>query len=260
MREEIERLLAQSRWRDWDRMLDRLPPVAGRRVLDLGCGPGEVTARLARRGARVVGVDADLGLLAFAARRGLDRVGYVAADLRQLGLRPRRVDGIWASFVAAYLPDLAPSLERWRRWLRPGGWIALVEIDDLFAHAPLGSRSRQLLASFADEALAAGRYDFRMGRRLDAEISRAGYRPEHGEWLDDPELSFSGPAAAEVVAAWAQRLDRMVHLQRHCGDEFGALRREFLACLSSERHRGAARVRFCLARNLGEPTPDGGAK
>ena len=62
-----------------------------------------------------------------------------------------------------------------------------------------------------------------------------------------PGLCFDGPAAPAVLAAWEQRLDRMVALQRYCGEEFGRVRDEFLAALSSSEHRTDATVHVCLA-------------
>jgi SAM-dependent methyltransferase len=46
-----EQYVHQERWRHWDEALSRVPVAAGQRVLDLGCGVGDVTARLAQIGA-----------------------------------------------------------------------------------------------------------------------------------------------------------------------------------------------------------------
>ncbi len=44
----------------------------GERILDLGCGDGELTEKIAAAGARVVGVDSSPGMVAAAQRRGVD--------------------------------------------------------------------------------------------------------------------------------------------------------------------------------------------
>src|SRR5262249_13951728 len=53
-------------------VLEKLAPVAGERILDLGCGDGSLTERLIERGARVVGVDASPEMVAAARARGVD--------------------------------------------------------------------------------------------------------------------------------------------------------------------------------------------
>lgn len=53
-------------------VLEWLAPSSGERILDLGCGDGQLTARIADVGARVVGVDASPEMVAVARARGLD--------------------------------------------------------------------------------------------------------------------------------------------------------------------------------------------
>jgi magnesium-protoporphyrin O-methyltransferase len=72
-------------------MLSRLPAdLSGLRILDAGCGPGQMTAELAARGARVTAVDISPGLVAIAEARlpGAlrDQVRFVAGDMLDEGL------------------------------------------------------------------------------------------------------------------------------------------------------------------------------
>jgi SAM-dependent methyltransferase len=73
-------------------LLNGLIPLAGRRVLDLACGPGRHAAQLAARGARVVGLDLSLPLLARARTRGGGAMTVVRADMRQLPFRAGTFD------------------------------------------------------------------------------------------------------------------------------------------------------------------------
>jgi trans-aconitate methyltransferase len=58
-------LLAES-------LIETLQPQAGERILDLGCGDGFLTRRIAESGATVVGVDSSPQMIAAATERGLD--------------------------------------------------------------------------------------------------------------------------------------------------------------------------------------------
>ncbi|MEZ5962777.1 MAG: methyltransferase domain-containing protein [Planctomycetota bacterium] len=240
----------QFAWRDWPRALALLPDVSGHTVLDLGCGVGDLAAELVRRGARVRGFDGNDELLAAARGRHLDHAEFHRADLRALPadlIAAAAADGIWCSFAAAYFCDLAPVLRHWLSALRPGGWIALTEVDDMFAHEPVSERTRTMLARYVEDGLAARRYDFRMGRRLAGCLREAGCDVRTEITLDDRELAGDGPLSAEVVAAWDQRLQRMQLLQAFCGDDFGRVRRELLAALAAPNHVSRASVRFVLA-------------
>lgn len=236
----------QFAWRAWPTVLERLPASPGQTVLDLGCGVGDLAAELVARGARVIGVDGNDELLAEARARGLADATFHRADLHALpALGP--VDGVWCSFTAAYFPDLPAALARWTAALRPGGWVAFTEIDDMFGHAPLSPRTRALLGGFADDARAAGRYDFHMGRKLAASLRQGGLEPFATLDLSDAELAFCGPAAPAVIDAWQRRLARMQALQRFCGPEFTALAHDLLTCLARPDHTSTANVVCCLA-------------
>lgn len=237
----------QHVWRDWPRVLDALPPLHGRLVLDLGCAVGDQAALLAARGARVIGIDLNAELLHVARARGIPGAGFLEHDLRALPDLGVAADGIWSSLAPAYFPDLAVALRSWARFLRPGGWIALTEVDDLWAHEPLGAEARAVFDAYAEEALGAKRYDFRMGRKLGGFLEAAGFRVVKTMALADRELAFAGPAPPEVIEAWRARLDRLTRLRELCGDRFEPVRDELLRCLARPDHRCEAKVLSCLA-------------
>ena len=232
--------------RSWEVVLSLLPPVHGQLVLDLGCGVGDQAFELTARGARVIGVDANQELLATARGRRIIGAEFRAGDLKAPDVETP-VDGLWCSFATAYVPDLAPTLARWKSLLRPGGWIALTEVDNLFGHEPVQPETRELFAAYARDALDKNRYDFYMGGKLRRLLEQAGYTVTNAQEVPDRELSFSGPAAAEVVAAWNARLDRMNGLRAFCGPRFDALRADFIGSLVHPDHRSTARVCFCCA-------------
>jgi SAM-dependent methyltransferase len=242
----IEEYSKQTAWRAWDRVLACLPDLPGRTVLDLGCGIGDQASLLAARGARVIGLDQINELLAVAEAREIPNAQFRQCNLYGDLELAEPIDGIWCSFTAAYFPELADRLSAWTRHLRVGGWIALTEINDLFGHEPLSSETRRLLDAYADNSLRFGRYDFRMGSKLDAHLRQAGCNITRQMIVPDSELSPVGPASPEVISAWRDRFKRMTLLRSFCGPAFDKVRDEFLSCLAHPEHRSRAQVYFAV--------------
>ena len=65
--------------------------------------------------------------------------------------------------------------------------------------------------------------------------------------MPDLELTFIGPARPDVIEAWRNRFDRMQLLRDFCGEDFAAVRADFLACLARTDHRCDAQVHCCVA-------------
>jgi SAM-dependent methyltransferase len=237
----------QFSWRDWPRIFEALPSLQGRTVLDLGCGVGHQAAEMVARGARVIGIDMSEEVLREAQSRRLPNSEFRLGDLRTIPELGVAADGVWSSFSAAYFPDFPVVLAAWGRHLRPGGWIALTEIDDFFGHEPLGDRTKALFEAYAGDAFKAGRYDFHMGGKLQGYLERSGFTATKSLTLEDQELSFSGPARPEVVDAWRTRLDGMKLLHKFCGPSFEQVREEFLECLALPEHRSRAKVHCYIA-------------
>lgn len=232
----------QSNWRDWTTAMGPLPQGRGGTVLDLGCAVGEQTSLLASLSFRVIGVDSNEALLEAARGRGIANATFLQGDLSRLdGLSLPKVDGIWASFVPAYFPDFQKVLEHWISFLKPGGWIALVEMSHLLDHEPLRPETRRLIEEFYDEAFRMGRYDFRMGSKLASYLATAGLMVGKERVLEDKELSFHGVAEPSVLLAWRERFDRMGGLKKFLGNDFETFEREFLGALARPDHRSHCR-------------------
>jgi SAM-dependent methyltransferase len=106
--------------------------VAGRHILDAGCGAGALSAALRDRGAVVTGIDASAGMLALARRRLGDDAALHVADLRdRLPFADGAFDDVVASLVLHYLEDWGPTLAEMRRVLRPGGRL-IASVDHPF--------------------------------------------------------------------------------------------------------------------------------
>lgn len=103
-------------------IVDLAGDVDGKRVLDVGCAAGHLSALLAGRGAEVLGVDASAGMVAVARRKFGDIARFEQADVtRPLDLEDGSIDVITASLVLHYLKDWGATLAEFRRVLTPGG-------------------------------------------------------------------------------------------------------------------------------------------
>lgn len=113
-------------------MLALAGDVAGRRILDAGCGSGSLSAALRERGAVVTGVDASAGMLALAGRRLGDGAALHLVDLRdRLPFDDGTFDDVTASLVLHYLEDWGPTLAELRRVLKAGGRL-IASVDHPF--------------------------------------------------------------------------------------------------------------------------------
>ena len=138
-------------------LLAQVPLEAPRRVVDIGCGPGNSTGLLARRwpGAEVTGLDTSPDMLA-KARARLPQIRFEEADARRF--EPAGpVDVIFANAVFQWLPDHIAVLQRLMDQLAPGGVLA-VQMPDNLAE-PSHELMRETAASmpFAGKLAAAGR-------------------------------------------------------------------------------------------------------
>ncbi|MFB9558554.1 class I SAM-dependent methyltransferase [Streptomyces roseoviridis] len=109
----------------------RLLPPGTRTLLDLACGTGLVTERLARPGLAVYGADAAHAMLRTAAGRVPGRL--VRADARRLPLPDGSVDAVSAVWLLHLVPFTEEIVAEAARVLRPGG-VFLTTVDKDAAH------------------------------------------------------------------------------------------------------------------------------
>lgn len=107
-------------------ILDLAGEVAGRRILDAGCGSGPLFAALRDRGAIVTGFDRSAKMVELARRRlGADAALQVADVGKPLPFPDGAFDDVIAALVLHYLEDWTAPLAELRRVLRPGGRLIM---------------------------------------------------------------------------------------------------------------------------------------
>jgi trans-aconitate 2-methyltransferase len=179
---QYERFAAERR-QPYDDLAGLLEPVAGGRVIDLGCGTGELTVDLHRSlgAGRTVGVDSSPAMLAAAGDHAIPGVTFRLGDLRRV--EEGGWDLVFANASLHWVPDHPALLGRLRQLVAAGGQMAF-QVPANFDHA-----SHQL----ADEVAAEAPFAARLG-------------PDWGP----------GPAAAVLDPAhYATLLDAMGAVRQH---------------------------------------------
>lgn len=127
-RDSLGSLRARAGRSEFAQLLDRAIP-GDARVVEVGCGTGQMSLFLSTADRVVVGADltrASLALGAAAAQRfGLDKVRFVETDLRRPGLREGAFDVVYSSGVLHHTPDPRASFASLARLARPGGIVVL---------------------------------------------------------------------------------------------------------------------------------------
>lgn len=107
-------------------------------ILDIGCGPGTITADLAARVPEglVIGIDTSADVIAKAQKhanqRGITNVQFMVGDvynLSALGLEESSFDIVHAHQVLQHIPDPLGAMKEMRRFAKQGGFVAGREVD-----------------------------------------------------------------------------------------------------------------------------------
>jgi trans-aconitate 2-methyltransferase len=143
----------RERSRPFTDLLTRVAATEPRAVVDLGCGPGELTATLAGRwpGARIAGIDSSPEMIS-RARATASGVEFRVGDVREWTPEPD-VDVVVSNAVLQWVPGHRDLLTAWTAALPAGAWIA-VQVPGNF-DAP-SHRALREVARSAPFAAAAG--------------------------------------------------------------------------------------------------------
>ncbi|MBM3570400.1 MAG: bifunctional 2-polyprenyl-6-hydroxyphenol methylase/3-demethylubiquinol 3-O-methyltransferase UbiG [Alphaproteobacteria bacterium] len=165
-------------------------PLAGLRVLDIGCGGGLVSEPLARLGAKVTGIDASAGAIAaaraHAKQEGL-KIAYRRGEVQSLGRA--RFDLVVALEIVEHVADVAAFVAACAERVAPGGALALATLNRTLRSFALGIVAAEYVLGWVPR----GTHDWRkfvrpaeLGRALRAagmdltDVSGVGFSPLSG--------------------------------------------------------------------------------
>ena len=198
-------------------------------VIDFGCGSGAASLVLARAtGGRMTAVDVHGPFLDDLDARAADasvaeRIKTVRADMADPPFPDESFDLVWSE-GAIYLIGFEAGLKRWRRLLRPGGYVAVTEATWLCADPPAEAAAFWSVGYPAMTTI----------ERNLAMVRSAGFEPvDHfvlpsTDWtayyepLEDQLLLFRQQHAQDEEAhAFAENTQQEIDLWKQCGDSYG---------------------------------------
>ena len=207
-----ESVLRAHRWRTATNsaafLLGELEPSS--RVLDAGCGPGTVTADLARfvPDGSIVGLDQSHELVAQARIdfAGVENLAFEVGDVYALPYEDSSFDVVYAHQLLQHLSDPVAGLGEMRRVLRPGGLVAVRDGDyGAFAWWPPEPRLDRWIEIYHQLTSINGAFAD-AGRRLHAWVLDAGFvelKVSSSNWTfhSDADRAWWGNSWAERVEA-----------------------------------------------------------
>jgi SAM-dependent methyltransferase len=211
-------------------LLARLNLPVGGRAVDLGCGPLGVLDLLSAAvgpSGRAIGIDNEPRMIAHARRtiteRALSNIELALGDASHTGLASASFDFAHERLVLINHPSPQDVVAEMVRVVRPGGWIALQEVDcEVWRCEPRHDAWEELHLAFVESLAAAGR-DPSVGLRLPALLREAGltdvafdvhaYHWGPGHPYQTLLLYFTGLLRERILQAGLLTVDRLEGLE-----------------------------------------------
>jgi ubiquinone/menaquinone biosynthesis C-methylase UbiE len=194
-------------------LFDRYALNGALRILDLGCGTGEITRRLAARypSASLVGIDILESNLAIARRDNAgfgERIGYEQGDAFALDHADAGFDLVVCRHMSQAVPHFPLVMAEITRVLRPGGWLHLLSEDYGMLHMPVVERDGirfdpdRFWNYNACVFLQGIGCDERIGRHSPALLEIFGYRDIAMDFITVDTLRVPRSTFAGIMQAW----------------------------------------------------------
>jgi len=215
-----------------DRVIDRAVVVEGERVLDVGCGCGDATLRVAQRvgaGGAVVGVDISSEMLRRAAERardaGLTQVTFLNADAQTHRFEGPPFDLVFSRFGVMFFADPPAAFRNLHTALRAGGrlafvcWQALPENPWMFV--PLMAALQHVQLPSIPSPDAPGPFAFADPNRVQGILSSAGFDAISVESVRE-SLSVGGGTNLDAAVDFIMQMGPTGQLLREAGADLVA--------------------------------------
>lgn len=221
----LEQAMSRGEAPGRQRVIDLARARPGMRIIDLACGPGNLTARLAplvAPGGEVVGVDLAPGMIERARARAIPNARFEVMDMERLEYDDASFDAATCGHGLQFVPNLDRALAETRRVLRPGATFA--------ASVPVGAPSKgvqDLLDSVIDRVLPpapravdqdATRKTLADPSALSAAARLAGFASGSVDTVEEVVVWDSAEQLVAMFASWwdcAARLDGLGEARRH---------------------------------------------
>jgi SAM-dependent methyltransferase len=181
--------------------LEWLAAQPGERILDLGCGDGQLTQRIAATGADVAGADASPQMVAAARSRG---VSADEADAESLPYASGTFDAVFSNAALHWVRDQDAMLAQVRRVLKPGGRF----VAEMGGHGNIAAIRVALMAVLAGHGYGGREDDVNYYPTVDGytgRLTRHGFRVQQIALIPRPT-----PLAESGMAGWLRTFRRGV--------------------------------------------------
>jgi ubiquinone/menaquinone biosynthesis C-methylase UbiE len=199
---------AQAIWPQEEALFRRYGLSGELRILDLGCGTGEITRRLAQLypQAQVLGVDILEGNLALARRDSVAlgaRVRFESGDAFALKLPDAHFDLVVCRHMSQAVPNFGLVLDEIGRVLKARGWVHLLSEDYAMLRMPRGTRDPdRFWLDNAVHFLEGIGCDGRIGRHTPPLLEQRGYTDIAADYIIVDTLRVPRHVFAGILRAW----------------------------------------------------------
>ncbi|MBE9183641.1 methyltransferase domain-containing protein [Microcoleus sp. LEGE 07076] len=134
-------------WQYGESLLELLVPKAGERILDLGCGTGQLTGKIAESGAFVQGIDSSLSMIS-TAKVNYPHINFAVADARDFQVE-QPLDAVFSNAVLHWIKQPDAAIDCVEKALSPGGRF----VAEFGGKGNVGAIARTLLSVLSEIGL-----------------------------------------------------------------------------------------------------------